>query len=120
MVVDFVLDLVDVDVAVHDGVDGKGADTLHAELLHDVLTMGNDGGQTDMQTVGNLFVDISLYDERHDLDLTVGENLTGEDVGHRREVLTMAVGMLLEHEQRTHQVGLGHIDAEAVELYHVI
>ena len=116
MVVDFVLDLVDVDVAVHDGIDGKGADTLHAELLHDVLTMGNDGGQTDMQTVGNLFVDISLYDERHDLDLTVGENLTGEDVGHRREVLTMAVGMLLEHEQRTHQVGLGHIDAECVEM----
>ena len=99
MVVDFVLDLVDVDVAVHDGIDGKGADTLHAELLHDVLTMGNDGGQTDMQTVGNLFVDISLYDERHDLDLTVGENLALQHLGHGWQVFTAAVGMLLEGEQ---------------------
>ena len=95
MVVDFVLDLVDVDVAVHDGIDGKGADTLHAELLHDVLTMGNDGGQTDMQTVGNLFVDISLYDERHDLDLTVCEDLTADDVRHGRQILAFTVSPLL-------------------------
>ena len=75
MVVDFVLDLVDVDVAVHDGVDGKGADTLHAELLHDVLAVRNDCGETDVQTVGNLLVDESLHDERHDLNLAIREYL---------------------------------------------
>ena len=116
MVVDFVLDLVDVDVAVHDGIDGEGTDTLHAELLHDVLTMGNDGGQTDMQTVGNLFVDISLYDERHDLDLTVGEDFSLEGLGHLGEVLSMAMRMLFEHQERPDQFLLRHIDTKAMKL----
>ena len=58
----------------HDGIDGEGGDTLHAELLHDVLAMGDDSGEADMQLVGNLLINITLYDERHDLYLTVGED----------------------------------------------
>ena len=58
----------------HDGIDGEGGDTLHTELLHDVFAMGDDSGEADMQLVGNLLINITLYDERHDLYLSVGED----------------------------------------------
>ena len=90
------LNLVDVYVAVGDGVDGEGGDALEAELVHDVAAVGDDRGKTDVETVGNLLVDIALYDERHDFDFTVGENLALQYLGHGRQVLTTAVGVLME------------------------
>ena len=66
-------DFVDIHVAVHDGVDGEGGDALHAEFLHDVLTVGDNGRDPDIQFVGNLLVDVTLYDERHDFYLAVSE-----------------------------------------------
>ena len=33
-------DFVDVNIAVHDGVNGQGGNALHAELIHDVLAVG--------------------------------------------------------------------------------
>ena len=71
----FRLNLVDIDVSVHDGIDGEGADALHTQLVHDVLAVGDDGCQTDVQAVGNLLVDESLHDERHDLNLAIREYL---------------------------------------------
>ena len=37
-----ILYVVDIDVAVGDGVDGEGRNTLHAQFVHDVLAMRND------------------------------------------------------------------------------
>lgn len=92
-----VLDVVDVHIAVHDGIDGEGGDTLETEFGHDVLAVGDDGGKSDVQTVGNLLVDEPLYDERHHLYLTVGENLLLEHLRHGRKVASTMVGALLKH-----------------------
>ena len=59
----FYLDGVDVDVAVGDGVDGEGGYAAEAELIHDVFAMGDDGGEADVQFVGNLLVDKTLNNE---------------------------------------------------------
>ena len=88
--------LVDIDVAVHDSIDGKGGDALQAEFLHDVLAMGDDCGQADVEFVGYLLVDESLYDQRHDFYLTVGENFLLEDIRHGRHVLAIFVGILFK------------------------
>ena len=93
------LDGVDVDVAVGDGVDGEGGDALEAEFVHDVFAVGDDGGEADVESVGDFFVDEALDDEGHDLDLAVGEDLLLEDLRHGGEVLAMAMGVLFEHEE---------------------
>ncbi len=56
----------------HHSIDSEGRDTLHAQLVHDVLAMGDNGSQTDVQDVGNLLVGIALHDVRHYLYLTIG------------------------------------------------
>ena len=38
------LNLIDVDVAMHHGIDGECRDTFHAEFIHDILAVGDDGG----------------------------------------------------------------------------
>ena len=53
----------------HHGVDGKAGYRLDAKLLGDVLPVGDDGGQTDVQFVGNLFVDAAPGNEREHLNL---------------------------------------------------
>ena len=68
-------DLIDIYVTVHNGIDGQGGDTLQTEFLHDVLAVGDDGGQSDVKPIGNFLVDIALHNERHDLNFAVGENL---------------------------------------------
>ena len=57
------LDGVDVYIAVGDGVDGEGGDALEAQFIHDVFTVGDDGGETDVEFIGNLLVDKALDDE---------------------------------------------------------
>ena len=59
----YYLNLIDIHIPPHDGVYGQGGDTLHAELLHDVLVMGDDSRQTDVQLVGNFLVDIHLHNQ---------------------------------------------------------
>ena len=100
----------------HDGVDGEGADALQTQLVHDVLAVSNDGSQTDVQSVGYLFIDISLNDERHDFDFTVRENLPLQRLGHGGEVATVTVGMMYKHEELADELWFGLVDAEAVEL----
>ena len=56
-----VLDLIDIHIPPHDGIDGQGRDALHTELLHDVLAMRDHRGQTNVQLVGNFLVDIALH-----------------------------------------------------------
>ena len=55
--------LVDVHVAVHHGIDGEGGDTLHTQFVHDVLAVGDDRGKSDIQFVGDLFVDVALHNQ---------------------------------------------------------
>ena len=57
------LDGVNVNVAVGDGVDGEGGDALEAQFIHDVFTVGDDRGETDVKFIGNLLVDETLDDE---------------------------------------------------------
>ena len=57
------LDGVNVYIAVGDGVDGQGGDALKTELIHDVFTVGDDRGETDVKFIGNLLVDETLDDE---------------------------------------------------------
>jgi len=109
-------DFVDVYVAVGDGIDGEGRDALHAQLLHDVLAVGDDGGEANVQTVGNLFVDVALHDEGHHLGLAAGEHRALKDLGHRGEVLALGMGVLLKGEEGAHQLVLGNVDADRVEL----
>ena len=78
-----------------DGVYGEGRHALETKLVHDVTTVSDDRAKTDVQKVGNLLVDVALYDERHDLNLTVGENFTLQHLRHGRHVLATAVGVLL-------------------------
>ena len=93
------LNLVDIYIPVHDGIDSQGGDALHAELLHDVLAMGDDRGQTNVQLVGNLLVDITLHDERQHFYLAVGEHLCPQGTGHRRQVLSTCMGLMTQHQQ---------------------
>ena len=48
---------VDVDIASHHGVDGQCRDRTHTEFLDNVAAMRNDGRKTDIEPVGNLFVE---------------------------------------------------------------
>ncbi len=89
-----VLNFIDVYIAVHNGVYGKGRNGLHAELVHDILAVGDYGGQADVQVVCNLLVDKSLYDERHDFNLTVGKNLLLQHLRHRRQIASATMGVL--------------------------
>ena len=65
--------LVDVYVTVCHGVDGQRAHALQPQLLHDVLSVGDDGGQTYVQLVGYLLVDKPFHYQHHHLGFTVGE-----------------------------------------------
>ena len=100
----------------HHSIDGEGRDTLHAQLVHDVLAMGDNGSQTDVQDVGNLLVGIALHDVRHHLYLTIGQNLLFQDLRHLGQVLALGMGMLLEGENGFDQQVLGLVDIEAVEV----
>ena len=99
----------------HDGIDGEGRDALHAQLVHDVTAMGDDGGEADVQAVGNLLVDKALDNERHDFDFTVGKDLLFQHRRYRGEVAAIAVGMLLQLQQVADELALWLIDAERVE-----
>ena len=48
------LNLIDIHVAIHDGIDRESRHTLHAQFLGDVLTMSDHGGEGDVQPVGYL------------------------------------------------------------------
>ena len=93
------LDFIDIYITVHHGIDSQGGDALHAELLHDVLAMGDDRGQTDVQLVSNLLVDIPLHDKRQHLNLTIGEYLCAQGTGQRRQVLSTGMGLMPQHQQ---------------------
>lgn len=61
-----------VDITVSDCKNSQGRNTFDIQLFHYILTMGHDGGDTDVQPVGYLFVDKPLRDESHDFYFTVG------------------------------------------------
>ena len=60
-------------IPVHHGVDGEARDGLDAQFLGDVLAVGDDGGQADVQAVGNFLVDEAADDEYQHLDLSGGK-----------------------------------------------
>ena len=60
----YVLDIVYVNVAVHDGIYCEGRNTLYAEFVHDITAVGNYRCKPNVQFVGNLFIDVSLYNKR--------------------------------------------------------
>ena len=51
---------VGIDVAVHHGIDCQSRYGLDTQFLHNVLAVGDDGGEADVQFVGNLLVDKSF------------------------------------------------------------
>ena len=91
----YLLYFIDVDIAVHDGIDSEGGNTLHAKLFHNVLAVGDDCGEPDVQAIGNLFVDIASHDERHDLDFAVSKDLVLQNLWSGRQMLALPMGMLL-------------------------
>ena len=107
---------IDIDITVHDGVDGQGTDALHAEFVHDILAVRDDRRQSDVQLIGDFLVDETLHDERHHLNLPVTEDLPFQNLRHGWHVLSMPVCVLLEHQDSAHQLLLGHIDTETVEV----
>ena len=108
--------LVDVYITVHHSIDGEGGNALQTELVHNILTMGDDGGQPDVELIGNLFVDKSLYDERHDFYLAVAENLLLQCLRHWWQVAPFAMCILDETQQLADELCLGLVDAETVEI----
>ena len=83
----------------HDGIDGEGGNALEAELVHDIAAVRNNRCKADVETVGYLFVDVALHDERHDFDLAVREDFALQHLRHGRHMLAMTVAVLLEGKQ---------------------
>ena len=55
-----------VDITVSDCKNSQGRNTFDIQLFHYILTMGHDGGDTDVQPVGYLFVDkLGRYKGEH-------------------------------------------------------
>ena len=63
-------DAVCLDIAVHHGIDGESGNRLDAQLLGDVLPMGDDSGQTDVQLLGNFLIYQTLCNQDEYLYLT--------------------------------------------------
>ena len=59
----FTLNLIDVHIAVHDGIDGKGTDASHAEFVDNILAVADDCGETDVELVGYFLVDVALCNQ---------------------------------------------------------
>ena len=55
-----------------DGVEGETGYGLDAQLGGDVLTMGKDGVQADVQLIGDLFIRDAFYDQLKYVYLTAG------------------------------------------------
>ena len=86
------LEFADINKTVHDHIQddvGKGTCT---ELVHDVLTMGDDGGEADVELVGNLFVDVTFGKEYRHLHLTRGE-LSGPSRGVKMRSVHLGIGV---------------------------
>lgn len=133
----------DVDISMHDGIDGEGGERAQAGLVDDVLAVGDDGGEGDVEAVGHLFINKSLHDEREHLDLAVAEHgllvvglssfsggmarLSGRmgsvtsvmgsvmHGGPGRQVAATAVSALLKLQDGAHELLLALAHAEALE-----
>ena len=57
------LNFIDVYISVHYGINGKRTHTLHSQFFHNVLTMCNYGCHSDIELVGNFFINKSLHDQ---------------------------------------------------------
>ena len=110
----FFSDGTDVDVSMCDGIDGKGRYRLDAQLLYYILTVGDDGGEGDMQLVSNFLVDLALGQEGEYLDLTVGKNLLfGRMLKNLcRQIFTMSVAVLFQNKDLPDELLLRYIDAQ--------
>lgn len=60
-------------VPVHHGIDGESGHRLDAEFLRDVLAVGDDGGEADIQFLGYFFVDESFGYEHQHFDFAGGK-----------------------------------------------
>ena len=59
----FTLNLIDVHIAVHDGIDGEGTDASHAEFFDNILAVADDRGETDVELVGYFLIDVALCNQ---------------------------------------------------------
>ena len=98
------LNFVDIDIPMHHGIYCKCRHTLHTQLFHDILAVRDNSGQSDVELVGNFLVNIPLHNKRQHLDLPAGQFLDRERLGHIRQVPTLSMGMLFEHQKRTHEL----------------
>lgn len=97
------------------GIDCKGRNAFHTQFFHDVFTVGNDGGEADIQKGGYLLVDMPFDNQCQHFDFAVGEYLARQYPRHGRKILAMGMGMLLQHKERAHKLVFGHINTKAME-----
>ena len=109
------LNLIDVNVTVHDCIDSKCRHTLETEFIGDVLSMGDNRRKTDIQFIGDFLVYIAPDDQGEHLYLPVAEYPALKDGWHRWQVASTAVAHLHYHEHLLHQSLFRLIDAETVE-----
>ena len=68
-----ILNLIDVDISMHDGIDSKCANAFHTKLFYNVFPMTDNGCKSYIQLVCNFFIDKTLCNERQDLNLSVAK-----------------------------------------------
>ena len=66
---------VDIHEPVHYSVDGEGGYSLYTEFLLNILPVADDGGESDVQSVGNFLVHQSLGYQRQNLYLAAAEDI---------------------------------------------
>ena len=66
---------VDIHEPVHYSVDGEGGYSLYTQFLLNVLPVADDGGESDVQSVGNFLVHQSLGYQRQNLYLAAAEDI---------------------------------------------
>ena len=99
--------------ALHHGIDGESGNRLDAEFLRDILTMGDDGGEGDIQLIGYLLVDIPLHHEAQHFYLTQAEHGALHLHGWScMLLLPMAVPTFQELEDGLRQMALVLIDIQ--------
>ena len=75
MVLQFLLDVAQLDQFVDDGVDGEAGGRVDLQLAGNVAAMGDDGVDGEKELLGNGFVGHSLYDAGDDLLLALAQGV---------------------------------------------
>lgn len=110
-----ILDGVSFNVASHDSIDGEARHCFDAELLCDVLAMGDYCSETNIEFVGYLFIDKATSYEAQYLYLTHGQViLEGHlvTVGRMNMRMAFVMPVLMQQQDGLNQVLLILIDVK--------